>query len=77
MVEEYQQAISMANLRDAPGLYTQLGLNNSPQVRNTHHWNFSSVRVYEKTLHCQTEFVSSLLHWNACSQQCFAVWLLE
>ncbi|KAB1215197.1 hypothetical protein CJ030_MR4G025835 [Morella rubra] len=35
MVEEYQQAISMANLRDAPGLYTQLGLNNSPQVYKT------------------------------------------
>lgn len=35
MVEEYQQAISVANLggiRDVQGLYPQLGLKNSPQV---------------------------------------------
>ena len=36
MVEEYQQAVSVANLgggiRDVQGLYMQLGLKNSPQV---------------------------------------------
>lgn len=35
MVEEYQQAVSMANLggsRDVQGVYQQLGLKNSPQV---------------------------------------------
>lgn len=35
MVEEYQQALSVANLggiRDVQGLYPQLGLKNSPQV---------------------------------------------
>ncbi|KAL2245306.1 UNVERIFIED_CONTAM: AUGMIN subunit 4 [Sesamum indicum] len=35
MVEEYQQAVSVANLggiRDVQGLYPQLGLRNSPQV---------------------------------------------
>lgn len=35
MVEEYQQAVSVANLggiRDVQGLYTQLGLKSSPQV---------------------------------------------
>uniref|UniRef100_A0A5B7AXH6 HAUS augmin-like complex subunit 4 n=1 Tax=Davidia involucrata TaxID=16924 RepID=A0A5B7AXH6_DAVIN len=35
MVEEYQQAVSVANLggiRDVKGLYPQLGLKNSPQV---------------------------------------------
>ncbi|XP_062077743.1 AUGMIN subunit 4 [Humulus lupulus] len=35
MVEDYQQAVSVANLgglRDAQGLYMQLGLKNSPQV---------------------------------------------
>ncbi|KAA8526980.1 hypothetical protein F0562_008791 [Nyssa sinensis] len=35
MVEEYQQAVSVANLggiRDVQGLYPQLGLKNSPQV---------------------------------------------
>lgn len=35
MVEEYQQAVSVANLggtRDVQGLYLQLGLKNSPQV---------------------------------------------
>lgn len=35
MVEEYQQAVSVANLggtRDLQGLYPQLGLKNSPQV---------------------------------------------
>lgn len=35
MVEEYQQAVSMANLggvRDVHALYPQLGLKNSPQV---------------------------------------------
>ncbi|KAL0399220.1 UNVERIFIED_CONTAM: AUGMIN subunit [Sesamum radiatum] len=35
MVEEYQQAVSVANLggiRDIQGLYPQLGLRNSPQV---------------------------------------------
>ncbi|KAF7815831.1 AUGMIN subunit 4 [Senna tora] len=38
MVEEYQQAISVANLggiRDTAGLYPQLGLKNSPQVYET------------------------------------------
>lgn len=38
MVEEYQQAISMANLggvRDVQALYPQLGLKNSPQVCDT------------------------------------------
>ncbi|XP_030518821.1 AUGMIN subunit 4 [Rhodamnia argentea] len=38
MVEEYQQAVSMANLggiRDLQGLYPQLGLKNSPQVYET------------------------------------------
>lgn len=38
MVEEYQQALSVANLggiRDVPGLYPQLGLRNSPQVYET------------------------------------------
>lgn len=38
MVEEYQQAVSMANLggiRDVQGLYPQLGLINSPQVYET------------------------------------------
>ncbi|KAL2483740.1 hypothetical protein Fot_45218 [Forsythia ovata] len=38
MVEEYQQAISVANLggiRDVQGLYPQLGLKNSPQVYET------------------------------------------
>ncbi|XP_021287532.1 AUGMIN subunit 4 [Herrania umbratica] len=38
MVEEYQQAISVANLggiRDLQGLYPQLGLKNSPQVYET------------------------------------------
>ncbi|XP_040990645.1 AUGMIN subunit 4 [Juglans microcarpa x Juglans regia] len=35
MVEEYQQAVSVANLRDIQGLYPQLGLNNSPQVYKT------------------------------------------
>lgn len=37
MVEEYQQAISVANhggIRDVQGLYPQLGLKNSPQVSN-------------------------------------------
>ncbi|KAL0362831.1 UNVERIFIED_CONTAM: AUGMIN subunit [Sesamum calycinum] len=37
MVEEYQQAVSVANLggiRDVQGLYPQLGLRNSPQVPN-------------------------------------------
>lgn len=35
MVEGYQQAVSVANiggLRDVQGLYSQLGLKNSPQV---------------------------------------------
>lgn len=35
MVEEYQQAVSVANLggiRDVQGLYAQLGLKSSPQV---------------------------------------------
>ncbi|KAF5478911.1 hypothetical protein F2P56_005433 [Juglans regia] len=32
MIEEYQQAVSVANLRDVQGLYPQLGLNNSPHV---------------------------------------------
>lgn len=35
MVEDYQQAISVANLggiRDVQGLYSQLGLKNPPQV---------------------------------------------
>lgn len=35
MVEEYQQAVSVANLggiRDVQGLYPQLGLRSSPQV---------------------------------------------
>uniref|UniRef100_A0A9I9D4K4 AUGMIN subunit 4 n=1 Tax=Cucumis melo TaxID=3656 RepID=A0A9I9D4K4_CUCME len=38
MVEEYQQAVSMANLggvRDVQALYPQLGLKNSPQVYET------------------------------------------
>ncbi|XP_042952863.1 AUGMIN subunit 4-like isoform X2 [Carya illinoinensis] len=35
MVEEYQQAVSVGNLRDIQGLYPQLGLNNSPQVYKT------------------------------------------
>ncbi|CAH2036357.1 unnamed protein product [Thlaspi arvense] len=38
MVEEYQQAISVANhggIRDVQGLYPQLGLKNSPQVYET------------------------------------------
>lgn len=38
MVEEYQQAVSMANLggvRDVHALYPQLGLKNSPQVYET------------------------------------------
>lgn len=38
MVEEYQQALSVANLggiRDVQGLYPQLGLKNSPQVYET------------------------------------------
>lgn len=38
MVEEYQQALSVANLggnRDVQGLYAQLGLKNSPQVYET------------------------------------------
>lgn len=38
MVEEYQQAVSVANLggiRDLQGLYPQLGLKNSPQVYET------------------------------------------
>ncbi|KAF5461103.1 hypothetical protein F2P56_020924 [Juglans regia] len=35
MVEAYQQAVSVANLRDIQGLYPQLGLNNSPQVYKT------------------------------------------
>lgn len=38
MVEEYQQAVSVANLggiRDVQGLYPQLGLKNSPQVYET------------------------------------------
>ncbi|PON51498.1 HAUS augmin-like complex subunit [Parasponia andersonii] len=38
MVEEYQQAVSVANLggiRDVPGSYMQLGLKNSPQVYET------------------------------------------
>lgn len=37
MVEEYQQALSVANhggTRDVQGLYPQLGLKNSPQVSN-------------------------------------------
>ncbi|XP_017603815.2 AUGMIN subunit 4-like [Gossypium arboreum] len=37
MVEEYQQAVSVANLggiRDIQGFYPQLGLKNSPQVSN-------------------------------------------
>lgn len=37
MVEEYQQAVSVANLggiRDVHGLYPQLGLRSSPQVPN-------------------------------------------
>lgn len=35
MVEGYQQGVSVANLggiRDVQGLYSQLGLKNSPQV---------------------------------------------
>ena len=35
MVEEYQQAVSVANfggIRDVQGLYSQLGLKNPPQV---------------------------------------------
>ncbi|KAJ4833029.1 AUGMIN subunit 4 [Turnera subulata] len=38
MVEDYQQAVSVANLggiRDIQGLYPQLGLKNSPQVYET------------------------------------------
>uniref|UniRef100_A0A803LSK1 AUGMIN subunit 4 n=1 Tax=Chenopodium quinoa TaxID=63459 RepID=A0A803LSK1_CHEQI len=38
MVEEYQQALSVANpggIRDVQGLYPQLGLKNSPQVYET------------------------------------------
>ncbi|GLU23666.1 hypothetical protein SLE2022_396550 [Rubroshorea leprosula] len=38
MVEDYQQAVSVANLggiRDVQGLYPQLGLKNSPQVYET------------------------------------------
>ncbi|KAM5579093.1 AUGMIN subunit 4 [Rosa sericea] len=38
MVEEYQQAVSMANLggsRDVQGVYQQLGLKNSPQLYET------------------------------------------
>ncbi|XP_021905885.1 AUGMIN subunit 4 [Carica papaya] len=38
MVEEYQQAVSVANhggVRDVQGLYLQLGLKNSPQVYET------------------------------------------
>lgn len=37
MVEEYQQAVSVANLggiRDIGGLYPQLGLKSLPQVPN-------------------------------------------
>lgn len=37
MVEDYQQAVSVANLggvRDVQGLYSQLGLKNPPQVFN-------------------------------------------
>ena len=47
MVEEYQQAISVANhggIRDVQGLYPQLGLKNSPQVSNLKNvfffWNY-------------------------------------
>lgn len=43
MVEEYQQAISVGNLggiRDASGLYPQLGLKNSPQVLYNYTGNF-------------------------------------
>lgn len=38
MVEEYQQAVSVANLggiRDIQGLYPQLGLKSLPQVPNS------------------------------------------
>lgn len=38
MVEEYQQAVSVANLggiRDIQGLYPQLGLKSLPQVSNS------------------------------------------
>lgn len=44
MVEEYQQAVSVANLggiRDVQGLYPQLGLKNSPQVLISFHLEFS------------------------------------
>lgn len=40
MVEEYQQAVSMANLggvRDGQALYPQLGLKNSAQVCDRSH----------------------------------------
>ena len=46
MVEEYQQALSVANLggiRDVQGLYPQLGLKNSPQVSNFHDPCFCSL----------------------------------
>lgn len=44
MVEEYQQAVSMANLggvRDVQALYPQLGLKNSPQVCDRNRCKFT------------------------------------
>ncbi|PPS11652.1 hypothetical protein GOBAR_AA08987 [Gossypium barbadense] len=41
MVEEYQQAVSVANLggiRDIQGFYPQLGLKNAPQARVMRCW---------------------------------------
>ena len=46
MVEEYQQALSVANhggSRDVQGLYPQLGLKNSPQVSNLNIFFLSGV----------------------------------
>ncbi|KAL7217947.1 hypothetical protein ACSBR2_011218 [Camellia fascicularis] len=51
MVEEYQQAVAVANLggiRDVQGLYPQLGLKNSPQVYETLEHRFVVAEAAQK-----------------------------
>lgn len=60
MVEEYQQAVSMASLggiRDVQGLFPQLSLRNIPQVSNT-------ILIYS---------ISEISFWEELVQTCYSL----